>query len=121
VVEAAPSRVKTDRNRLMTPQGRKRAQQAPNGRHGGILGYSLRRAVEHFNKAVGSIESDILGTTRQLKGLGAAGGSKDIPTVPSIGTTARTLQLPEADTTATTNQTTGIPPELAPVDQTKCR
>jgi hypothetical protein len=92
----------------MTPQGRKRAQQAPNGRHGGILGYSLREAVKHFNKAVGSLESDILGTTRQLKDLGATGGSKDTPTVPSIGTTARTLQLPEADTTAPTRHREAI-------------
>jgi DNA recombination protein RmuC len=63
--------------------------------HFNHVGSSLRQAIKHFNKAIGSLEIGILDPTRQLKDLGAAGTSKNISAIASIGATARTLHTPE--------------------------
>jgi DNA recombination protein RmuC len=52
----------------------------------------LNSAVEAYNKAVRSIESRVLVTTRKFRELGAATGD-EIKTLPTVDTTARTLQV----------------------------
>lgn len=50
----------------------------------------LEKAVESYNKAVGTMESRVLVTTRRFKELGASTG-KDIEVVESLDTAVRTL------------------------------
>lgn len=56
---------------------------------------SLERAVESYNKAVGSMESRVLVSARRFKELGAS-TDKDIDDLTSIDTSPRTLQVPES-------------------------
>ncbi|WP_243370970.1 DNA recombination protein RmuC [Geotalea sp. SG265] len=55
----------------------------------------LERAVESYNKAVGSMETRVLVTARRFKELGASTG-KDIERVEGLDKAPRNLQLPEA-------------------------
>ena len=52
----------------------------------------LDRAVESYNKAVGSLESRVMVSARKFAELGAP-VSEEIPEVPQIETTTRTLAL----------------------------
>ncbi|MDI6726525.1 MAG: DNA recombination protein RmuC [Smithellaceae bacterium] len=52
------------------------------------LGKSLDRAVEQYNKAMGSLDSRVLVSARKFKELGAAAG-EDLETPPRIERTAR--------------------------------
>ncbi len=56
------------------------------------VGKGLDRAVESYNKAVGSLESRVMVSARKFAELGAP-VSEEIPEVPQIETTTRTLAL----------------------------
>jgi DNA recombination protein RmuC len=58
------------------------------------LGGSLKRSVEAYNEAVGSMESRVLVTARRLKDLGVA-ASVDVEPVPPIDTSVRPTRTPE--------------------------
>lgn len=46
------------------------------GEHVGSVGKALQRAVESYNRSVGSLESRVLVQARRLEDLGAAGGER---------------------------------------------
>jgi len=60
--------------------------------HFEAVGKGLDRAVESYNKAVGSLETRVLVTARKFPELGAA-VSSDIPEIEPVETTARNLQI----------------------------
>jgi DNA recombination protein RmuC len=57
-----------------------------------LVGANLDRAVESYNKAVGSLESRVLVSARKFAELGAS-VAEDIPQLEPIETSARTLSL----------------------------
>ncbi len=69
--------------------------------HISSVGVGLDRAVESYNKAVGSLESRVLVSARKFAELGAS-VAEDIPELEPIETTARALSFEwdEEDTTA---------------------
>lgn len=54
----------------------------------------LERAVEAYNRSVGSLESRVLVSARRFRELGAAGG-EELPEVETLQHTVRALQAPE--------------------------
>jgi len=58
------------------------------------VGSALRRAIESYNKAVGSLESRVLPSARRFKELGAATGEEIIEAEP-VDETPRALAAPE--------------------------
>jgi DNA recombination protein RmuC len=60
--------------------------------HIGAVGSGLDRAVECYNKAVGSLESRVLVSARKFSELGAS-VAEDIPELEPIETTARALSF----------------------------
>jgi DNA recombination protein RmuC len=56
------------------------------------VGVNLDRAVESYNKAVGSLESRVLVSARKFAELGAS-VAEDIPEIEPIETTARALSF----------------------------
>lgn len=64
--------------------------------HFADLRRSLERAVESYNRAVGSLESRVLVSARRFKEYGASTG-KDIESLEAIDTRPRGLELVEAD------------------------
>ncbi|MGA2984705.1 MAG: DNA recombination protein RmuC [Terriglobia bacterium] len=64
--------------------------------HFQTLGSSLERAVESYNKAVGSMESRVLVSARKFKELGAATGG-EIPELEPVDEVPRTLEAPEKE------------------------
>ncbi|MGH9431578.1 MAG: DNA recombination protein RmuC [Terriglobia bacterium] len=60
------------------------------------VGSSLKRAVEAYNKAVGSLESRVLVSARKFKELGAASGDEMMEVVP-VEETPRELAAPERE------------------------
>ena len=64
--------------------------------HFQTLGSSLQRAVESYNKAVGSMESRVLVSARKFKELGAATG-EEIPELEPADEVPRTLEAPEKE------------------------
>jgi DNA recombination protein RmuC len=58
------------------------------------LGGSLKRSVESYNEAVGSMESRVLVSARRLKDLGAASGDEPLA-LPPIDTSVRPTRAPE--------------------------
>lgn len=60
------------------------------------VGEGLRRAVEQYNRATGSLESRVLPSARRLQELGAA-SSDSLPQVEPVDEAPRTLGVPEAD------------------------
>lgn len=62
--------------------------------HFSDLRRSLERAVESYNRAVGSLESRVLVSARRFKELGASTG-KDIDTLEVIDTRPRTVDAPD--------------------------
>jgi DNA recombination protein RmuC len=65
------------------------------GGHVGTLGKNLQRAVEAYNKAVGSLETRVLVTARKFSDLGAASDATEIESLPPLEIGARTPQAPE--------------------------
>ena len=64
--------------------------------HFQTVGSSLERAVESYNKAVGSMESRVLVSARKFKELGAATG-EEIPELEPVDEVPRALVAPEKD------------------------
>lgn len=64
--------------------------------HMEAAGKGLDRAVESYNKAVGTLESRVMVSARKFAELGAA-VTEEIPEVEPVGTTARTLTLDWGD------------------------
>jgi DNA recombination protein RmuC len=62
------------------------------------LGEAMRRAVDSYNKAVGSFESRVLPSARKFKELGAASGDEIIEIEP-VDETPRALAAPERQET----------------------
>jgi DNA recombination protein RmuC len=62
------------------------------------LGKGLNRAVDAFNRAVGSLETRVLASARKFTELGAASG-EEISTVPPVEKTTRELQAPDWEET----------------------
>jgi len=62
--------------------------------HMEALGKGLDRAVDAFNKAVGSLETRVLVSARRFTELGAASGD-EIPSVAPVEKSARELQAPD--------------------------
>ncbi len=62
--------------------------------HFDAVGKGLERAVESYNKAVGSLESRVLITARKFPELGTS-INEDIPEVPTLEITVRALEAPE--------------------------
>lgn len=60
--------------------------------HLNTVGIRLNASVDSYNKAISSMESRVLPTTRKIRELGADSG-KDTPTPQSIDITARELKL----------------------------
>ena len=60
------------------------------------VGGGLGRAVQSYNKAVGSLESRVLPSARRFKELGAATG-KDIPPLDSVERVPRELDADRLD------------------------
>ncbi len=66
------------------------------GEHMGRTGRSLNGAVEAYNKAVGSLERNVLPQARRFHDLGVVSGSdKDMPELERVTALARDLQAPE--------------------------
>ena len=63
------------------------------------VGSGLGRAVDAYNKAVGSLERSVLPAARRFKDLGAA-TSDDIPTVGEVEKMTRALAIPELSISA---------------------
>ncbi len=65
------------------------------GGHFADLGARLGKAVESYNKAVGTLETRVLVSARKFRDLETSGGEQEIePSIP-IETAARQLQAPE--------------------------
>jgi DNA recombination protein RmuC len=77
--------------------------------HFGSVGKSLTRAVEHYNKTVGALESRVLVTGRKLQQHGVVG--EELPDLEPIDLHARALQAPELVETLD-----GLPRALPEVD-----
>lgn len=63
------------------------------------IGKGLDRAVESYNRAVGSLERSVLPAARRFKELGAASGD-DVPVVDGVEKRTRTLAIPELSISA---------------------
>lgn len=63
-------------------------------RHFGGMAAGLSRAVESYNRAVGSLERRVLPAARKFKELGAAAGD-DLPEARSLDRRIKTIGLPE--------------------------
>jgi DNA recombination protein RmuC len=79
------------------------------GSHIDNVGKGLDRAVESYNKAVGSLENRIMVSARKFVELGAP-VTEEIAELNPIETTTRNLTLDFEDTA---NQESGAPPEVA--------
>jgi len=65
------------------------------GEHFTKMGRSLSSSVEHYNKAVGSLESRVFVSARKFKELGAAPSHQEIEMIEAIERIPRSLQAPE--------------------------
>ena len=70
--------------------------------HFSNVGKNLDRAVDNYNKAVGSLEGRVLVAARKFKELGASTGS-DIDTLESIDRSSRPVQLSDSSSFAIEN------------------
>ncbi len=65
------------------------------GEHMAKTGRSLSGAVDAYNKAVGSLERNVMPQARRFQELGVGGSDKDVPMLDQVDAVARTLQGPE--------------------------
>jgi DNA recombination protein RmuC len=65
------------------------------GGHMAKTGRSLSGAVDAYNKAVGSLERNVLPQARRFQDLGVGGSDKDVPMLDPVDAVARNLQAPE--------------------------
>jgi DNA recombination protein RmuC len=65
------------------------------GVHFGEVGARLEKAVESYNKAVGSLETRVLVTARKFRELEASGPGEEIEALTPVDTTTRQMQAPE--------------------------
>ena len=63
--------------------------------HFTALGERLKRAVEYYNNAVGSLESSVLVSARRFRELSAGSGDIQIPQPAQIEIVPRQLQMPD--------------------------
>ncbi|MCY4590657.1 MAG: DNA recombination protein RmuC [Alphaproteobacteria bacterium] len=59
------------------------------------IGKSLRRAVDHYNRGVGTLERQVLPSARKLEGLSVVSAGESIPPLEQLETEPRTLQAAE--------------------------
>jgi DNA recombination protein RmuC len=83
--------------------------------HFGNLKKGLDRAIESYNKAVGSLERSVLVPARKFKELGSASG-QDIDTLEPVDKTTRMIQTPELEDESnnTTSDREGQEPPVEP-------
>ncbi len=65
------------------------------GEHLARTGRSLSGAVDSYNKAVGSLERNVLPQARRFQELGVGGSDKEVPTLEQVDAVPRGLQAPE--------------------------
>jgi DNA recombination protein RmuC len=65
------------------------------GEHLARTGRSLNGAVDAYNKAVGSLERNVMPGARRFQELGVGGSDKEVPVLDQVDAAARTLQSPE--------------------------
>ena len=65
------------------------------GEHMARTGRSLSGAVDAYNKAVGSLERNVMPQARRFQELGVGGSDKDVPMLDQVDAIARRLQTPE--------------------------
>ena len=65
------------------------------GEHMARTGRSLSGAVDAFNKAVGSLERNVMPQARRFQELGVGGSDKEVPMLDQVDAVARSLQSPE--------------------------
>jgi DNA recombination protein RmuC len=65
------------------------------GEHMARTGRSLSGAVDAYNKAVGSLERNVMPQARRFQELGVGGSDKDVPMLDQVDAVARRLQTPE--------------------------
>jgi DNA recombination protein RmuC len=65
------------------------------GEHMARTGRSLSGAVDAYNKAVGSLERNVMPQARRFQELGVGGSDKDVPMLDQVDAVARHLQAPE--------------------------
>ena len=78
--------------------------------HYADLRRNLGRAVEAFNKSVGSLERNVLPQARRMRELGATTAA-DLDDVGLVETALRTLEVPEAPTATLAPAENGPPPQ----------
>jgi DNA recombination protein RmuC len=65
------------------------------GGHIGDVGKSLKKAVEKFNEAVGSLEGRVLPTARRFEQLGVVSASESLPEIKQVTEEPRLITAPE--------------------------
>jgi DNA recombination protein RmuC len=80
------------------------------GEHMARTGRSLSGAVDAYNKAVGSLERNVMPQARRFQELGVGGSDKDVPMLDQVDAVARHLQAPELSDAV--RPRAEMPPEL---------
>jgi DNA recombination protein RmuC len=65
------------------------------GTHFGEVGARLEKAIESYNKAVGSLETRVLVTARKFRDLETTGAAEEIEPLAPVELTPRQIQAPE--------------------------
>ncbi len=65
------------------------------GEHMARTGRSLNGAVDAYNKAVGSLERNVMPQARRFQELGVGGSDKEVPMLDQVDAIARDVQAPE--------------------------
>lgn len=76
------------------------------GEHLSKVGRGLSGAVENYNKAVGSLDQNVMPVLRKFKDLQVPTGGKELPDTESIETTTRLISAPELQPDFIDNVTT---------------